>query len=204
MQTMTNYLTQINVGKPDALTLKIFDNYRWHQVLYQAFPEKSCKRNFLFRVEDRGAEYQIFMLSPKLPVNQPWGIWQTKVIADTFLSHKSYLFQLRANPVRRKRILGEKRGSGYLQAITDETELREWLNRQGGKNGFRIDLTKLQVMPPVPISFCKNNTVGTVNQADFSGVLDVADSQLFAQVFSSGIGRAKSLGFGMLMLRAVK
>ena len=196
-------LTRIMLDKEDSLNLKLFDPYCWHQFLWKAFPERQGPREFLFRVDDHGLEYQIYLLSPETPLKQQWGEWEAKTIAPSFLSHKSYRFQFRANPVRRKHIPVEERNTrknGPFLPVSGEADLKEWLIRQGQNNGFEIETGTLLVSPPTAVRFRKNGVSGTVSQVDFSGILTVSDTDKFKAAFHNGIGRAKSLGFGLLLL----
>lgn len=200
-----SFLTRIILNKEDALKQKLFDPYRWHQFLWKSFPEHQGPRDFLFRVDDHGGEYQIYLLSRQTPEKQASGEWETKTISPSFLFHNSYRFQLRANPVKRKHIpQAERNGrkNGPIIPVSGEAELREWMVRQGKQNGFEIESETLLISPPLALRFRKNGTQGTVSQVDFNGRLTVSDAEKFKAVFNNGIGKAKSFGFGLMLLSA--
>lgn len=200
---MKMFLSQITLDKANALKLRIFDSYRYHQLLWQAFPDTpEAKRDFIFRVDDFDSAYRIFMLSARRPSLPAWGQWQTKEINEKFLSHRNYRFELRANPTTRiKKPEGKKNGA--LRPITEDDELKKWFLRQSENNGFKIHGDCFSFMPPVTQPFSKDNARAVINQVDFSGVIEVTDRAKFTDAFATGIGRARSLGFGMLVISPV-
>jgi CRISPR-associated protein Cas6/Cse3/CasE subtype I-E len=42
-----------------------------------------------------------------------------------------------------------------------------------------------------------------LNRVDYEGVLEVTDREKFRHAFYNGIGSAKSMGFGMLIIQAI-
>ncbi len=195
------YLTRITADKKYALSLGISDAYDWHQTLWKAFPgHDGEERSFLFRVDENENLFLVYLLS-ELPVSKSdWGEWETKKIADSFLSHSTYRFKLRANPTKRSNN-GDNKGKRV--GLYKEEELRKWLARKAEQSGFKT--ANFAVSKPVSEFFNKKGAMSNkLNRVDFEGNLDVVDKEKFKKAFNEGIGSAKSLGFGMLMLKAIK
>lgn len=152
---MNLFLSRIEVDYRTARELKLWDDYRWHQALWQAFPNQpDSKRDFLSRVDhlpgarlegDFRACFRAWLLSPTAPEVRPWGRWEVKNVPDSFLDHRRYLFSLRANPTKKlpkeRNALGGYKGQGqsHRAPIVEVEKLRAWLLRQAEKNGFALD-----------------------------------------------------------------
>lgn len=190
------YLTRITLGKSQAATLNLSDSYAWHQKLWQAFPGRDGEtRKFLFRVDDAGRDFRVYLLSAAAPATPAWGHWQCKSIASSFLEHHQYRFQLRANPTMRRGSDGRRLG------IYSEDRLRQWILRKSRQNGFAVYHESLVIGAPVDEFFHKNNRRGKHVSVDFQGLLAVEDRETFVHAFHTGIGGAKAFGFGLLMLQ---
>ncbi len=190
-----NCLTRITIGKSQAAALKLGDAYAWHQKLWEAFPGRDGEtRDFLFRVDNAGPDFRVFMLSEAAPKPPVWGLWEPKQIADSFLEHSDYRFQLRANPTMRRSSDGRRLG------IYAENRLDEWINRKAEQNGFDIVADTLVIGAPVDEFFGKKGRRGKHVAVDFFGALSVSDRESFSHAFNHGIGSAKAFGFGLLML----
>jgi CRISPR system Cascade subunit CasE len=193
-----SYLTRIAIDKTQAARHHFVDGYAWHQALWRAFPGcDGAPREFLFRVDDAARHFRVLLLSPELPVLQQWGRWETKRVADTFLEHDSYRFQLKANPTMRRS--SDRR----RLAIYQEDRLREWLERKAMDSGFEPIENTLVVGAPTDETFVRNGRRGKHVAVDFAGALRVTGREAFRDAFTKGIGSAKAFGFGLLMLQPV-
>ena len=193
-----NYLTRISLGRSQAASMRLADAYAWHQKLWEAFPDRDGeKRNFLFRIDDAGQDFRVLLLSGITPTPPQWGHWSTKSVAESFLQHPNYRFQIRANPTMRRSKDGKRLG------IYQENRLREWICRKAQINGFAILEESLTVGAPIDEFFRKNGKRGQHVSVDFRGLLSVTEYSAFAKAFQTGIGSAKAFGFGMLMLEPI-
>ena len=192
------HLSRITLGRSQAVTMRMSDSYAWHQALWKAFPRRDDEaRDFLFRIDDVGRDFQVMLLSasePELPV---WGHWELKRVAPSFLDYQTYAFQLRANPTMRR-----SKDRRRL-AIYQEQRLVDWLQRKAGNHGFEVSGDSLVVGAPMDESFIRGNQRGKHVSVDFHGMLKVTNRSLFQETFQKGIGSAKAFGFGMLMLQPV-
>ena len=174
------------------------DSYKRHQAIWKVFPGQDGQaRNYLFRLDDKGREFRLYVLSPIRPSVPDWGRWQTKKIAETFLDHDSYRFQLKANPTMRRSEDGRRLG------LFKEELLQEWMIRKADAHGFSIFEDSLAVGAPVEERFLRRGTLGKHTGIDFQGILKVINREAFKKAFTEGIGSAKAFGFGLLMLQPV-
>jgi CRISPR system Cascade subunit CasE len=166
---------------------------------------------------------------PKCPHWCPSNSFSLKEISPTFLTHQYYAFDLRANPVRTIEQHGPdgetlyksngKRRSGKRVPLVDQDELRAWLINKGEtrcrepktgqdvSGGFQIiEERPFDISPMVESHFRKKGKRNGKTQAayhggvQFRGVLEVTDQEAFVKTYQSGIGSAKSFGFGLLLL----
>lgn len=197
------FLTRVTTNPEEIARHRIADSYRWHQILWQAFPERDQQpRDFLTRVDYQDSVIIVWIVSPILPTPLSWGRWETKEVSDTFLTHKHYIFSLRANPTVMRVVRdeqGNKRKNGRRTAIYHIDELKEWLARRGNDCGFILDECRCE--PPVKEVFHKGNQMGVHARVDFRGTLTVTDPQKFAEAYRNGIGPARAFGFGLFLLR---
>ncbi len=196
-----SFLTRIRVDHQTAAQHQLIDSYSWHKALWKAFPETE-DRNFIFRVEIQPTGSILYLLSENEPVQPDWGVWESKVVDETFLDHSSYRFQLCANPTVKRKIEGRKNGT--RTAICDPNELKAWLLRKAEQSGFTVDDDSLRISPPINQPFRKNGKTGNHKRVEFQGVLSVTQPETFKETFKNGIGSAKAFGFGLLVLQPVK
>ncbi len=200
-----SYLTQIRLDKGEAARLHLHDTYAWHQRLWGAFPAKDGEtRDFLFRLDDARDSFRVLLLSPEEPSPAGWGAWEIKAVAEGFLEHERYLFQIRANPTIKRVVrdeAGERKKNGRRDAIYDSEALRAWMERKAGQAGFAM--LECNPGPATQSFFVKDGHRGKHVAVDFQGVLRVVERDAFRRAFATGIGPAKAFGFGLVMLQPV-
>lgn len=199
-----------------------FDRYDWHQAIWRAFPgyERGTEQPFLWRLDPGDCDAStLWVLSEAEPEPLGWGRQATKSVAETFLKHVKYEFALSANPTVKRVVRledGSRKKNGSRTAIYDAVELKNWLLRKGEAGGFRVE--RVDVDPPVKESFYKRiemtdektkekktkTTRGTLSRVEFRGVLSPTDFELFEATWKNGIGSAKGLGFGLLLLKPIE
>jgi CRISPR system Cascade subunit CasE len=137
-----NYLSEVTLDKREAAQLRLRDTYAWHQLLWQGFPgTRDEPRSFLFRVDDRPHAFRVLVLSPESPVPPAWGRWRVKKIADSFLSHDHFMFQVRANPTTKRVVrddTGERKKNGRRTGMYDAAALLAWITRKARQAGAEI------------------------------------------------------------------
>jgi len=210
------YLTQALVDHQAIARHRIFDQGRWHSLVWQAFKPVEGDlgpRRFLYSVGESSpsrGDVSVLILSDDIPTRPDWCPaqgWVTKPIPDEFLSHSRYAFSLTANPTI-SRAHGTRVSLAKRISPDDDPEPRllEWLERKGVTGGFRIYRGKTSVIPGEVQTFrtSDGSQTITIHYVRYRGVLEVTDKPLFAQSFNSGIGRAKSYGAGMLLLKPIQ
>jgi CRISPR system Cascade subunit CasE len=199
------HLSQLSVGKSAAAGQKLSDTYAWHRELWRLFPVQNdlpSDFHFLFRVDDFRTGFRVLVLSPLEPMAPAWARTASKSIAESFLEHTRYRFQIKANPTMRRS--SDRR----RLAIYGEERLHKWIKRKAEQNGFDLEEDAMEVGGPQDEVFLRKgkhgkHVHGKHVAVDFRGVLDVRDRELFKQAFHKGIGSAKSFGYGLLMLQPI-
>lgn len=130
-------------------------------------------------------------------------------------------FEVRVRPIIREGKTGRERDAFLAAAekaqgsALDRGEvyvqwLRDLLARQGGAELMDARMTRYQQLGVTRKS--QKNSADDVRQsrlvsgpdAVLAGQLRVTNSQAFAQLLASGLGRHRAFGFGLLMLRSVR
>lgn len=170
--------------------------YDWHKFIWESLPERSeATRDFLFRVDVADRKVTVMLLSAVPPRVE--SRFETKKVADTFLSHPAYRFKVRANPTFRRN--SDKRRI----AIYREDELDKWFRRKLDAIGCAI-VGQLSIDHPHDEIFTKDGKRGKHVSVDAEGIIKVKDAAAFAEGFRKGVGSAKGFGFGLIMLQPVQ
>ena len=219
-----NWLALLEVDAETARTEGMLDSYAWHKRLWEGcFPdEPDAKRDFLTRIDQLEGAFRIWVLAKRKPERPHWCStdgFAINEIAASFLAHQNYAFDLRANPVKTlvQRLPNGKRKHGKRVPLVKHDELRAWLIRKGKvrcrdkdtgldvPGGFRIVENKpLEISPMVEHHFRKKRQSGYHGGVQFRGTLEVTDQEKFVETYQSGIGSAKSFGFGLLLLSPIR
>lgn len=155
--------------------------YAVHAMLYRELA-RGGGRDFLF-AEDAGA---LIVRSRNLPSDLAHA-GKPVVVASTGDVLK---FTLVASPMR-------KSGASTRQIDRDDEEGRlQWLHRQGALCGFEVIGDPSVVHRPV--HFRKSGRQWWLERSEFRGVLRVVDADKFNVSLETGIGRARSMGFGLM------
>jgi CRISPR system Cascade subunit CasE len=225
-----NWLARMEIDADIARREKAFDNYAWHQKLWNCFPNRPDeKRGFMTRIDPLEGAFRLWVLSQHQPVCPAWcpaDCFDVNKIASSFLSHPYYVFDLKANPTKAL-IQRDANGKPQLQAngkrkrgkrvpLVDPDELRAWLERKGEvrcrdaqtgvdiPGGFRLVSDRpLEISPMVESHFRKKDQSAYHGGVRFRGTLEVTDRDYFIKSYQEGIGSAKGFGFGLLLLAPI-
>jgi len=225
-----NWLARIDVDAENARAERIFDSYAWHKKIWECFPDMpDAERKFLTRIDQLEGAFRVWVLSgskPSCPAWCPDDGFALNEISSSFLSHRYYAFDVRANPVKalvqrdadRQPLVSAngKRKRGKRVPLVKPDELKAWLIRKGEvrcldedtrqevPGGFRIvDERPLEISPMQESHFRKSGHSAYHGGVQFSGTLEVTNREQFIQTYQSGIGSAKGFGFGLLLLAPV-
>lgn len=206
------FFTQIKLNTARRETIKLLDSkQRIHAAILAGFPDLKEDR-LLWRLDDNSRhDIIIYVVSPQKPdyTNfwEKYG-WERLPYEQTIktvdytklLNHlengQKWGFKLNANTVKsveRKRI------------PVEESEIKNWLMHRTENNGFTVNTNDFNAHTTVN-SFYKNNKNGnsknkvTLQETIYQGILEITDRELFKQVLTMGIGKAKSYGCGLITL----
>lgn len=203
------------------------DAYAQHQLLWQLFPGQD-ERDFLYRFEQTRHGPCYYVLSR---VSPDVGLDGLKVDCKPFqpkLSEGDRLaYSLRANPTRMLRspepdgrgkrvdvLMHAKKSIQNRDYTPVELETvqfqaaRDWLAEPG-----RLDRLGIELLTEPQVSGHRQHRVQPRKRSksdgkaiqftsvDFDGVLAVRDPDRFVEEINRGIGRAKSFGCGLIMIR---
>lgn len=207
------------------------DIYTWHKKLWECYPDApKAKRDFLTRIDPLVGSIRFWVLAKRQPVCPAWcppDCFDVKEIASSFLMHRYYYFDLRANPVKsivQRGPNGEtllkknsKRRPGKRVPIVKADELRSWISDKGivrcldeqtglpVPGGFKIVEEKpLEISQMTENHFRKKNHTAYHGGVQFRGTLEVTNQEDFIKTYYHGIGSAKAFGFGLLLLAPTK
>ncbi len=175
----------------------IRDPYGIHKTVYSLFP--GTQRTFLY-YDQGGDRYvrRVLILSQDSPDVPEYGTLESKRVSDGFLEFYRYAFQVRVNPVISRSVTGKR------EAITERKQMLAWFLEKAPSWGFKVDGETLELFQTGVQSFEKGSGKVIHNAAEFRGVLSVTDGSTFRKSFSSGIGKAKAFGFGLLQIRPLQ
>lgn len=224
------WLTRLEIDYDIARREKVFDSYAWHKKLWECFPGRPDNaRDFMTRIDPLEGGFRAWILSKQKPVCPAWSAgeeFSTKQISSSFLSHRYYAFDLKANPVKvvvqydengqPLRQANGKRKRGKRVPLVNQDDLKEWLVRKGNircrdqetgqdvSGGFRlVEGRPLEISPMMENYFRKQNQSAYHGGVQFRGTLEVIDREAFIRTYQEGIGSAKGFGFGLLLLAPI-
>lgn len=209
------YLTRmkLNVSKRDTMKALSCLN------LFHGAVEDSLKRDGkrkLWRIDYLNGEYYLMIVSydqPELstavrqfgfPDSQlPWECLEYDKLLQKLNKGGRWHFRLTANPTRSVLNSKETLTRGTVHAHVGVKHQTEWLIKHAEQNGFRVNEEDVAVVNSRWYSFRKKSSTNhkvTLLSVTFEGVLEIEDSVLFAKTLTSGIGRGKAYGQGMLTI----
>lgn len=205
----------------------IFQNdYRLHQVLWRAFSDHAeRKRDYIYRLDWQQGSPVIYTVSERMPRND--SIWdvKTKDYSPQLKKGDKLFFNLRINPIRKRKNPKEPGKSSKIDEIMHyrflqdkkETESRteiaervcsDWLkdrfkNRTTDKNYAMLD-SNIRVISYQVRKFWKRGKEKpvTLGVCDLEGIIQVTEPELFVQeALFKGVGPAKAFGCGLMLIR---
>jgi CRISPR system Cascade subunit CasE len=225
------YFSRITLNTKDAGHLARLmgqGGYRDHQCLWRLFPERpDAARDFIFRREQASGSLLFYLVSAMKPQNAD-DIWriETKSYDPKIRVGQRFAFSLHANPVvtrwlespkrqvRHDVVMDAKKKMGYANIPVDkrphEFEIVQeagvsWLQSRIENSGFSINADGVRVDAYQQHRFFKRGGQKPIqfSTLDFTGILQVDDPVLFHHALFNGIGRAKGLGCGLLLVRPI-
>jgi CRISPR system Cascade subunit CasE len=207
------------------------DAYGNHQLLWKLFPHEN-ERPFLFRQEmetdalatdagPRGLPL-FYLLSTVEPIDVPGLLHcESKPFRPALQPQMKLGFHLRANPVVARKVTGQKnarhhdvlmdaKAQARAKQIVDRNELTcrmdraaiEWLQGRSERAGFRL-LADPQLSAYRQHAMQRRGREIRFSSIDYHGILEVSDPTRFHEALVRGLGRSKSFGCGLMLIRRV-
>ncbi len=217
------YLTRLILNpRARRVQREISNPYELHRTLMAAFPhDLPAGERILFRV-DTDPRTGVPTLLVQSHTQPDWSdlaereryllpetYWPPEIFTNpavkafelNFMPGQALTFRLRANPTVKHSEPGERQGR--RDPLYREEEQRAWLERKGERNGFRLlRLTVIQEGDQFSWKPRQGDTKRKLTHfaVRFDGLLKVTDPEALWEGVQSGIGPAKSFGFGLLSL----
>jgi CRISPR system Cascade subunit CasE len=201
-----------------------WDGYVAHQLLWGLFPNHGeKKRDFLFHEIKRESTPQFLLVSQEQPVQTDALSVASKPYAPQLAMGQRLAFTLVVNPVVSRKIVGKKNSAKHDvwmdakwqakkkgitgQALVDACEgaVKSWLVRQGERCGFQLPENRIIVEGYLQKRFYKRRKKEPIcfSSINCRGVLTVTDSLKFTEMLFCGLGRSKSFGCGLMLVRKI-
>ena len=203
------YLSRLILNpKNRAVQKDIANPYELHRSLLAAFADDLPeKERILYRVDTdpRSGVPTVLLQSHTSP---DWAVLdqrsnylasapdvKTFDLEDKLTPGQTLSFRLRANATVKR--------DGSRHGLYNEEDQRAWLARKGERNGFQPQrVTVIQEGDQLAWKPRRNSGSRKITHfaVRFDGLLQVTDSHVLWEAVQSGVGPAKSFGFGLLSL----
>ena len=198
------YLTQVILTPKICLKERVYDEYALHRVVYSLFPKSEQGRQRVLYVHKglQHGNHVLLVMSEVEPTGKPEIQKDTRRIAESFLTHRRYAFEVVLNPVKRRtgKPGSPDAGRQITTPITGQLPLLKWFVEKAAASGFSPDETTLEVRVRSAQTFRKSENQVVHHRVCFTGTLTVTDAEAFRQTFQNGMGRGKAFGFGLLQI----
>ncbi len=201
------------------------DLFREHQMIWDLFDNQpDTRRDFLYRREDTPGQLPFYyLLSRRQPLCREGTRIDTKPYQPLIREGDHLAFILRANAVitrkvddhsKRRRRFGivDAKVAEYKAKYTDRKDwpppavihqeaAEQWMNRQAGQHGFRLDALQVSNHQYHKIRKPGDGNLRQFTSLDMDGLLTVEDPVLLENALLNGLGRSKAFGCGLLLVR---
>ena len=198
-----------------------------HAAVLMAFPPGGLteQSRVLWRLDQQEHGYALYVQSPEKPdlrhLHEVAG-WESSPAETAHLGKlfqklengQRWAFRLTGNPVKSLPVKNGKRGR-VVPHVTVDHQLG-WLVHKASQWGFSIVQDSESDLPLVNVSerhdqrFSRKNPHDegrrgrvTLRQAQFDGVLEITDVQLFTDSLLKGMGKSKAYGCGFMTPRSI-
>jgi CRISPR system Cascade subunit CasE len=225
------YMSRISLksdaNKNPAFWRSLEDIYKMHRVLWSLFADSDDrKRDFLYRCEEKRGAVVFFDVSDREP-HDTRGLWhiESKSYQPQLNAGQRLTFVLRANPIRSKKD-ADKRQHRHDVIMEAKTRLKQagqlegdrppeneivqeegyrWLATRALQYGFAVNEAEVRVDGYRQHRFLKPKGSHQVrfSTIEITGMLTVADPELFREALNHGVGPAKGFGCGLMLVRRV-
>ncbi|UGT59945.1 type I-E CRISPR-associated protein Cas6/Cse3/CasE [Nocardia asteroides] len=190
-----------------------------HAAVLAAFPPQpdSGAGRVLWRIDRRDHQVDLYVVSPAepdfthiveqagWPTTTAWTTRKYTPLLDRLEAGQRWHFRLTANPIRAAldRSVDAPLERGKPTGLT-HTDQIHWLQKRAAPNGFTLGASDsaldVVVSDRKTVRFRRRAATVTVSTATYEGTLAVVDADRLRYALTSGIGRAKAYGCGLLTL----
>lgn len=211
------YLSRMYLNSQRRQTRALLANPQMmHAAVLASFPPDSSAQTtegrVLWRIDQNRETTALYVVSPAVPsfehlqeqagwMQEPsWQSSDYSQMLNRITRGQRYAFRLTANPVHTVTEDGKKRRVAH---ISSEHQLR-WLIERQEQLGAQVTDTAGEATASVNRSnrmvFNRNGRRVTIQQATFDGTLEVTSADSLRSVLTSGVGKARGYGCGLLTL----
>ncbi len=224
------YLSRIPLNPARRGTSKFLSSPQiTHAAVQASFPPGALDQpgsagRVLWRIDQTGTVIHLYVVSPAepdfthiveqagWPTTTAWATRKYSDLLDTLTAGQHWHFRLTANPVRStphprgtaERIRGKAHGlnaSGQL----------DWLHRRAAQHGFTIPdcgpddhrEADVAIVARHATRFRRGSSTVALSIATFEGTLTITDPDRLRTALTTGIGRAKGYGCGLLTVAPI-
>lgn len=195
-----------------------------HAAVMSSFVDIAAgSQRILWRLDPQGqGRTDLYVMSPDRPdfthvleqagwpTTQAWDSTAYQPFLDRLAAGQQWHFRLTANPVHKVRIAPDAVDTKLVAHVTVKRQ-EQWLLDRAEKHGFRPvgahggagKEPDLVLVDRRIHRFRREENVVTLSVATFEGHLEVVDAPALRTALTSGVGRAKAYGCGLLTLAPV-
>ena len=208
------YLSRVELDLTRRSTMEaLAAPQKLHGAVESAFPGERRRR--LWRLDYLGERLYLLLLSEDQP-DLPGLAEQFGPITDALAETRDYdpllrrvtagslwQFRLTANPTKSCPTPKGDGARGTVHAHITVAHQKEWLLQRGERHGFALTPDSFTVMGSRWLRFAKGGDRHhpvTLLSVTYEGVLEVTDPQTFCRMLTSGLGRGKAYGLGLMTI----
>lgn len=208
---MTIFASLLELDRHALKAERITDVYSLHRTVYGLFADvrdefqKASGQSSGILFADKGGDHtsrRILILSNRPPItsNSLSKYVHTKQVPDSFFGHDRYQFEIDVNPTKRER------KTGNLVPVKGRENIGDWFcHRADTSWGFSVVSKSLEVGSIDVLRFkAKEGRLVTIECARIKGTLVVKDRERFKSSVTSGIGRGRAFGCGLLQISPIR
>ncbi|WP_024747276.1 type I-E CRISPR-associated protein Cas6/Cse3/CasE [Levilactobacillus namurensis] len=218
------YLSRVEIDTQNrAKTKKLTHLGAYHNWVEQSFPEEVAtgeRQRHLWRIDQLGSKRYLLVLSPEKPDLEAlttYGVPGTAATKsyDSFIDRlqlgQRLRFRLTANPTHTIYDQPELQRHGRVVPHITVAQQSKWLVDRSAKAGFELpeqpasvfELGELRktfnvVQRDWPTLHKKKGRTVRLSRVTFEGELQITNLEAFKEVLTTGLGREKAYGMGLL------
>ena len=201
-------LISLSLDKPDTAWGLIHPNV-FHEELGACFGGRGTGR-LLWRIDKIYDRMCLFVLSNEKPkLSRFCKKFSDSEDSFTVKGYDSFLdklqendvcrFRLAANPTWSEKSLNDSGKRGKVHAHTVPLAQKKWLIDHSAKNGFSLSEDSFAILESEWRRFMKKDGSNlSLIYVKYEGILKITNIDLFRSVLTSGIGRGKAYGMGLM------